>query len=54
MIDFILTHYKQDLIAMSFTYIGIASIIFMFLPKNNILVRLFKEFASIFKTLFKK
>jgi len=54
MIDFILENYKHDLIAIALTYIGIISILFMFLPKNNIFVRMFKEFFSIFKTLFKK
>lgn len=54
MIEYILTNYKNDLIAMTFTYIGIVSIIMMFLPKNNIFSKIFKEFASIFTSIFKK
>jgi hypothetical protein len=54
MIEFILTHYKDDLMAMAFAYIGIISIIMMFLPKDNFINKLFKEFASIFTSLFKK
>ena len=54
MIDYIFTNYKDDLMAMAFAYIGIISIIMMFLPKNNIITKLFKEFASIFTSLFKK
>jgi hypothetical protein len=54
MIEFILTHYKDDLMAMAFAYIGIISIIMMFLPKDNFIKKFFMSFASIFTTLFKK
>ena len=54
MIEYIFTNYKEDLLAMAFTYIGIISIIMMFLPKNNIFNKIFKEFKEIFSTLFKK
>ena len=53
-INHIFQNYKDDLLAMSFAYIGIISIVFMFLPKNNPISKLFKEFASIFTTLFKR
>tara|TARA_R100001163_G_scaffold1462_2_gene2410 strand:+ start:1332 stop:1496 length:165 start_codon:yes stop_codon:yes gene_type:complete len=54
MIEYIVTNYKDDLLGMAFAYIGIISIVIMFLPKNNILSKLFKEFVSIFTSLFKK
>ena len=54
MIEYIYSNYKNDILAMGFAYIGIISIIMMFLPKNNIITKLFKEFASIFTSLFKK
>ena len=54
MIEYILTNYKDDIMAMAFAYIGIISIIMMFLPKNNILVKSFKSIASIFTSFFKK
>jgi|TARA_E500000318_G_scaffold32338_1_gene32120 hypothetical protein len=54
MIEYILNNYKDDLLAMAFTYIGIISIVMMFLPKNNIISKVFKEFTAIFTTLFKK
>jgi len=54
MIEYIFSNYKDDLLAMAFAYIGIISIIMMFLPKNNILVKSFKSIASIFTSLFKK
>jgi hypothetical protein len=54
MIEYIFSNYKDDLLAMSFAYIGIISIVAMFLPKDNIFKKLFKEFASIFTSLFKK
>jgi len=54
MIDYIITNYKDDLLAMAFAYIGIISIIMMFLPKDNFIKKFFKEFASIFTTFFKK
>ena len=54
MIEFIIQNYKTDLIAMAFTYIGVISIIVMFLPKNNFIVKLFHEFVAIFTSIFKK
>tara|TARA_E500000318_G_scaffold107979_2_gene118058 strand:- start:170 stop:334 length:165 start_codon:yes stop_codon:yes gene_type:complete len=54
MIEYIYNNYKEDLLAMAFTYIGIISLVIMFLPKNNFFSKLFKEFASIFTSLFKK
>jgi hypothetical protein len=54
MIQYLLDNYKDNLLGMMFAYIGIASIIVMFLPKNNIISRMFKEFASICTSLFKK
>lgn len=54
MIDHIFLNYKENLLAMAFAYIGIISIVAMFLPKNNFIVRGFKEFVAIFTTLFKK
>jgi hypothetical protein len=54
MIEFILKHYREDLMAMAFAYIGIISIIMMFLPKDNFIKKFFMSFASIFTTLFKK
>jgi hypothetical protein len=54
MIEYIFTNYKDDLLAMSFAYIGIISIIMMFLPKDNFIKKIFKEFASIFTSFFKK
>jgi|TARA_E500000318_G_C3543194_1_gene205523 hypothetical protein len=50
----IFENYKDNLLGMTFAYIGIISIMVMFLPKNNIISKLFKEFASIFTSLFKK
>tara|TARA_R100000234_G_C4973643_1_gene167470 strand:- start:240 stop:392 length:153 start_codon:yes stop_codon:yes gene_type:complete len=49
MIDYIITNYKDDLMAMGFCYIGIISIIAMFLPKNNILSKIINEIKSVFK-----
>jgi hypothetical protein len=54
MIEYILTNYKDNLLGMGFAYIGIISIIMMFLPKDNFIKKIFKEFTSIFTTLFKK
>jgi hypothetical protein len=54
MIQYLLDNYKDNLLGMMFAYIGIASIIVMFLPKNNIISRMFKEFASICTSIFKK
>ena len=54
MIQYILENYKENLLGMLFAYIGIFSIIVMFLPKNNIISRAFKEFASICTSIFKK
>ena len=54
MIQYLLDNYKDNLLGIMFAYIGIASIIVMFLPKNNIISRMFKEFASICTSIFKK
>jgi len=54
MIEYIYNNYKDDILAMSFAYIGIISIIMMFLPKDNFIKKFFVSFASIFTTLFKK
>lgn len=54
MIEYIFSNYKEDLLAMTFTYIGIISIVIMFLPKDNFFRKIFKEFASIFTSIFKK
>jgi len=54
MIEYILFNYKDNLVGMLFAYIGIVSIIVMFLPKNNIISKAFKEFASICTSIFKK
>lgn len=54
MIDYLFLNYKNDLLAIAFTYIGIVSLILMFLPKNNFFSKFFKEFASIFTSIFKK
>ncbi len=54
MIEYILTNYKDNLLGMTFAYIGIISIIAMFLPKDNILVKGVKEVKSILTSLFKK
>jgi hypothetical protein len=54
MISYIIDNYKDDLMAMAFAYIGIISIVMMFLPKDNFIKKFFKEFASIFTSLFKK
>ncbi len=54
MIEYIVYNYKENLIGMLFAYIGIFSIIVMFLPKNNIISKAFKEFASICSSIFKK
>ena len=54
MIDYIFVNYKDDLLAIAFAYIGIISIVMMFLPKDNFINKLFKEFASMFTSLFKK
>jgi hypothetical protein len=49
MIEYILNNYKDNLMAMGLAYVGIISIIAMFLPKNNIINKLLKEFKDIFK-----
>jgi len=54
MIEYILSNYKDDIMAMAFAYIGIISIIMMFLPKDNFIKKFFMSFASIFTSLFKK
>lgn len=41
--------YKDDLFAMGLAYVGVLSIIAMFLPKNNIISKIIKEIASVFK-----
>ena len=41
--------YKDDLLAMGLAYVGVLSIIAMFLPKNNIISKIIKEIASVFK-----
>lgn len=41
--------YKADLFSAGLAYIGILSIIAMFLPKNNILTKAIKETKEIFK-----
>ena len=45
----IFSTYKDDLWAMGLAYVGIMSIIAMFLPKNNIISKIIKEIASVFK-----
>jgi hypothetical protein len=42
------------MLGIAFAYIGIISIVMMFLPKDNFISKIFKEFASIFTSLFKK
>jgi hypothetical protein len=54
MIQYIVENYKDNLLGMLFAYIGVVSIVVMFLPKNNIISRTFKEFASICTSIFKK
>ena len=54
MIQYIIENYKDNLLGMLFAYIGIISIVIMFFPKNNIISRAFKEFASICTSIFKK
>ncbi len=54
MIDYIVQNYKENLLGMLFAYIGVLSIVVMFLPKNNIISKAFKEFASICTSIFKK
>tara|TARA_R100001015_G_C4597576_1_gene152679 strand:- start:38 stop:208 length:171 start_codon:yes stop_codon:yes gene_type:complete len=53
-IKHIFENYKDNMLGMAFAYIGIISIVMMFLPKDNFLNKIFKEFASIFTSLFKK
>jgi hypothetical protein len=54
MIQYIVDNYKDNLLGMLFAYIGVVSIIVMFLPKNNIISKAFKEFVSICTSIFKK
>ena len=54
MIQYIIENYKDNLLGMLFAYIGIISIVGMFVPKNNIISKAFKEFASICTSIFKK
>ena len=49
MIEYILDNYKDDLMSMAFTYIALASIVCMFLPKNNFFSKIIKELKSLFK-----
>lgn len=49
MIDYIVTNYQEDLYAIAFTYVGILSIIAMFLPKNNFFSKVIREIKSLFK-----
>ena len=49
MIEYLIVNYKDNIVAMSFAYIGILSIIAMFLPKNNILNKILNEIKSLFK-----
>lgn len=51
---YIFDNYKDNMLGMAFAYIGIISIIMMFLPKDNFIKKFFMSFASIFTTLFKK
>jgi len=51
---YIFDNYKDNLSGMLFAYIGIISIVAMFLPKNNFIVKIFNEFKSIVTSLFKK
>ena len=51
---YIFDNYKDNMLGMAFDYIGIISIVMMFLPKDNFISKLFREFASIFTSLFKK
>ena len=41
--------YKDDLFAMTLAYIGVLSIIAMFLPKDNIFNKIIKEISEVFK-----
>ncbi len=54
MIEYIITNYKDNLLGMLFAYVGIISIVLMFLPKNKFIFRMFKELASICTSIFKK
>lgn len=54
MIEYLIVNYKDNLVAMCFAYIGIISIVAMFLPKNNFLGKVVSETKSIITTLFKK
>jgi|TARA_R110002051_G_scaffold65324_1_gene118575 hypothetical protein len=51
---YIFENYQDNLLGMTFAYIGIISIVVMFLPKNNIFSKIFRECASIITSLFKK
>ena len=51
---YIFENYKDNLLGMTFAYIGIISLVLMFLPKDNFFRKIFKEFASIFTSIFKK
>jgi hypothetical protein len=41
--------YKDDLFAMTLAYIGVLSIVAMFLPKDNIFNKIIKEISEVFK-----
>jgi len=41
--------YKDDLFAAGLAYVGIMSIIAMFLPKNNIFSKIINEITEVFK-----
>lgn len=41
--------YKDDLWAAGLAYVGILSIVAMFLPKNNIFTKIINEIKEVFK-----
>ena len=47
--EHIFGNYKDNLTSMGLAYIGILSIVAMFLPKNNILNKILNEIKSLFK-----
>jgi len=46
---YVYENYKDNLTAMGLAYIGILSIVAMFLPKNHILNKILYEIKSLFK-----
>ena len=54
MIEYIIENYKENILGITFAYIGIISIVVMFLPKNNIFSKAFREISSIITSIFKK